>query len=396
MSAGREGLSETDRDDVPWGRPVVDGIPIPPFADAAAHRTYLRSLQTFVLLLDTGDPSAVTIALAATLEAELPRAATDAPRLSALALSVSLSTFVPAPWTPEALALALDGSGYGTPVRGRGGWSWGGDPDYTATRVRPGWRIERHERGSRTHATLPDDGDLTLLWMDMFRSRFPYPIAHTPVSSVPPPEALAAAARATLAAHSANVAMPYLQSWREERDRAGANGPGEVGRMRAYDVRLERAQVNFDDAVVVLLRILRHRRVGAQLGGVLVGELGDVGAPGSLEVGRHAGVVREQAGSGAVLGAHVADGRLAGAAERGRAGAKELHDVARAALDGQNAHQVQDDVFGAGPAAELAGELDADDARPAQAKRLANHHVDRVRAADADGHHAEAAGVGGV
>jgi hypothetical protein len=229
---GRHGLGETDRDDVPWGRPVVDGIPIPPFADAAAHRTYLRSLQTFVLLLDTGDPSAVTIALAATLEAELPRAATDAPRLSALALSVSLSTFFPAPWTPEALALALDGSGYGTPVRGRGGWSWGGDPDYTATRVRPGWRIERHERGSRTHATLPDDGDLTLLWMDMFRSRFPYPIAHTPVSSVPPPEALAAAARATLAAHSANVAMPYLQSWREERDRAGANGPGEVGPLR--------------------------------------------------------------------------------------------------------------------------------------------------------------------
>jgi len=114
---GRHGLGETDRDDVPWGRPVVDGIPIPPFADAAAHRTYLRSLQTFVLLLDTGDPSAVTIALAATLEAELPRAATDAPRLSALALSVSLSTFFPAPWTPEALALALDGSGYGTPVR---------------------------------------------------------------------------------------------------------------------------------------------------------------------------------------------------------------------------------------------------------------------------------------
>lgn len=232
MSAGRSGLSETDRDDVPWGRPAVDGIPTPPFADAATHRTYLRSLQTFVLLLDAGDPSAATIALAAALEAELPRAATQAPRLSPLAFGVSLSTFFPAPWTPEALALALDGSGYGTPVRSRGGWSWGGDPDYTATRVRPGWRIERQERGSRTYATLPDDGDLVLLWMDMFRGRFPYPIAHMPVVSVPPPEALAAAARATLTAHSVNVAMPYLQTWRSERDRARDGGPGEAGSLR--------------------------------------------------------------------------------------------------------------------------------------------------------------------
>jgi hypothetical protein len=249
---GRRGLAETGRDDVPWGRPAVDGIPIPPFADAATHRTYSRSLQTFVLLLDAGEPQAAsrslqtfvllldagepqaaTIALAAALEAELARAATRAPRLSALALGVSLSTFFPAPWTPAALALALDGSGYGTPVRSRGGWSWGGDPDYTATRDRPGWRIERRERGSLTHATLPDDGDLVLLWMDMFRSRFPYPIAHTPAGSVPPPEAFAAAARATLAAH-----------WRERRDAvpaelAGGTRPSareRAGRARAASI----------------------------------------------------------------------------------------------------------------------------------------------------------------
>jgi hypothetical protein len=273
---GRRGLAETGRDDVPWGRPAVDGIPIPPFADAATHRTYSRSLQTFVLLLDAGEPQAAsrslqtfvllldagepqaaTIALAAALEAELARAATRAPRLSALALGVSLSTFFPAPWTPAALALALDGSGYGTPVRSRGGWSWGGDPDYTATRDRPGWRIERRERGSLTHATLPDDGDLVLLWMDMFRSRFPYPIAHTPAGSVPPPDrAHARRLRAPTRSRTrppspcphprrspqppgrpsprtgVNVAMPYLQSWREERDRARGNGQGEPGPLR--------------------------------------------------------------------------------------------------------------------------------------------------------------------
>ncbi|WZH38462.1 MAG: hypothetical protein PIR02_07270 [Microbacterium enclense] len=226
-------MSETDREDVPWGRPAVDGIPIPPFADAAEHRTYLRCLQTFVLLLDQGEPSAVTIALAAALEAELPQTSHEVPaRLSPLALRVSMSTFFPAPWTPEALALALEGFGYGVPVRGRGGWAWGGDPDYAATPTRQGWEIERHERGSRTRASLTHPGDLVLLWMDMFRNRFPYPIAHMPAASVPMPEALAAAARATLTAHATNVAMPYLQSWRDERDGARAGRPGEDGLLR--------------------------------------------------------------------------------------------------------------------------------------------------------------------
>ena len=233
MSGARSGLSETDRDDVPWGLVPVVGIPIPPFADAPEHRTYLRSLQTFLLLLDRGEPSAATIALAAALEAELPRATREAPtRLSPLALRVSLSIFFPAPLTPEALAAALSGFGYGTPVRGRGGWSWGGDPDYAARPTRQGWEIERHERGSRTRATLPHEGDLVLLWMDMFRNRFPYPIAHVPAPSVPAPGALAAAAEATLAAHATNVAMPYLQNWIRERDDGRDGGPGAAGSLR--------------------------------------------------------------------------------------------------------------------------------------------------------------------
>ncbi|WP_136588058.1 hypothetical protein [Microbacterium hydrothermale] len=233
MSGGRAGLSETDGDDVPWGRPSVDGIPVPPFADAAAHRTYLRTLQTFLLLLDRDEPSAATIALAAALEAELTQAPREAPtRLSPLALRVSLSTFFPAPWTPEALAAALNGFGYGTPVRGRGGWSWGGDPDYAARPTRQGWEIERHERGSFSHATLAHEDDLVLLWMDMFRNRFPYPIAHVADPAAPAPGSLADAARATLAAHATNVAMPYLQNWIRERDEARDGEPGEAGPLR--------------------------------------------------------------------------------------------------------------------------------------------------------------------
>lgn len=225
MTAGREGLSETNRDDVPWGRPAVPGIPIPPFADAAQHGSYLRSLQTFVALLDRQEPAPATIALLAALAAE-PQGPGP---LSPLALRVSLATFFPAPWTPEALARALEGAFSGSPAAVRGGWAWYCDPDYRASRAGDGWRIERHERGERTRATLPAHDDLVLLWMDMFRDRFPYPIAHVRSTSAASPADLAAAAAATLSAHAVNAAMPYLTSWRTEREEALAAVRGEPG-----------------------------------------------------------------------------------------------------------------------------------------------------------------------
>ena len=40
------------------------------------------------------------------------------------------------------------------------------------------------------------------------------------------------AARATLAAHATNVAMPYLQNWIRERDDARNGGPGAAGSLR--------------------------------------------------------------------------------------------------------------------------------------------------------------------
>ncbi|WAC70008.1 hypothetical protein [Microbacterium sp. SL75] len=232
-SSGREGLSETSGEDVPWGRPAVDGIPLPPFRNAAAHRSYLLSLQTFIALLDEGEPAPATIALLAALAAEIPRDdAGVSTQLSPLALAVSLSTFFPAPWTPKALAAALAVRGPFAPRGGWGSWAWGGDPDYRATIHRGGWLIERHERGSRTRATLAHEGDLVLLWMDMFRNRFPYPIAHMLSTLAESPAALAAAARATRGAHAANTAMPYLQNWRAERDRALTGGPEEHGPLR--------------------------------------------------------------------------------------------------------------------------------------------------------------------
>ena len=127
-----------------------------------------------------------------------------------------------------------------------------------------------------------------------------------------------------------------------------------------------------------------------------VGGVGDGLPPGGLEVGGHVRVVGEERRGGADLGAHVADGALAGGRDGVGAGAEVLDDGAGAALHGEDLGDLEDDVLRARPAGELAGEVDADELGPADVEREAGHHVDGVGAADPDGHHAEAAGVGGV
>ena len=176
----------------------------------------------------------------------------------------------------------------------------------------------------------------------------------------------------------------------------GRDRPIQVGRIGADDVRLQRAQVDLDHPVVVALRVGLDLGVGLQVLGDLLGQAGHIGPLGGPQIGRHARVEGEERGGGADLRAHVADGALAGGADGARAGAEVLDDGAGAALDGQDAGHLEDHVLGRGPAVELAGQLDADHGRPAQLPGHAHHHVDRVRAADADGHHAQPAGVGGV
>ena len=77
-------------------------------------------------------------------------------------------------------------------------------------------------------------------------------------------------------------------------------------------------------------------------------------------------------------------------------GTEVLDDRAGAALDREDLGDLQDDVLGGRPAVELAGEVHADELRPADVERIAGHHVDRVGATDADRDHAEPARVGGV
>jgi hypothetical protein len=114
---------------------------------------------------------------------------------------------------------------------------------------------------------------------------------------------------------------------------------GQVGSVRAVDVRLELREVDLDDLVV--LGVLVRAEVLLERLGVLA----DVGALGRVEVRAHALVVREDRGGGTDLGTHVADGGHASARERGDTLTEVLDDGARAALDGEDAGNLEDDVY---------------------------------------------------
>ncbi len=159
---------------------------------------------------------------------------------------------------------------------------------------------------------------------------------------------------------------------------------------------LQRAQVDLDDLVVEVGRVGEHLVVGAQVVGDGIGRIGDRLPAGRLQVAGHGVVVAEQRGGGTDLGPHIADRALAGRRDAGGAGAEVLDDAAGATLDGEDVGHLQDDVLGGGPAVQLARQVHADQAGPADVEGEPGHHVDRIGAADADGDHAQAAGVGGV
>ena len=126
--------------------------------------------------------------------------------------------------------------------------------------------------------------------------------------------------------------------------------PVEVGRVRADEVRFERRQVDLDHAVVEPLGIGVDLGVVAQVLGVRVGEIGDRFAARSPSgTSPCCVVVREERARRADLGAHVADRRLARRRDRRRARTEVLDDRARAALHGEDARDLQDDVLRAPP-----------------------------------------------
>jgi len=212
----------------PWGSPVVPGIPLPPFVDETEHRRYTRMLQLHLALLDGGGPSLSMVALSTALESTGGFAGDDDVRwLTALELSVSLTTWFPAPWTPVSLAETLAREHGGSPVRRGTGWTWFSDPDFTATPVAGGgWTVTRHERGDRVNDPVRDDRDLVVLWLAHFRAKFGFPLGHSHDDA--DVAALAPASLAVVASDAVDAAFPYRSNWRTERDAALAAARSDV------------------------------------------------------------------------------------------------------------------------------------------------------------------------
>ncbi len=173
-----------------------------------------------------------------------------------------------------------------------------------------------------------------------------------------------------------------------------AQRTGGVRRVRAVDIRLQLGQVDLHDFVVVLLGVRDHGVVRSQLAAHRRRQCGDLPPARSHKILRDVHPVGEDGTRGADLGAHIADGGLAGAGEVLRAGAEIFKNGVGTALDGQHAGELEDDVLGRGPALERAGQAHADDARHPELPGHARHHIHRIGAAHADRQHAHAARIG--
>ena len=166
-----------------------------------------------------------------------------------------------------------------------------------------------------------------------------------------------------------------------------------VGRMGTDDVGLELGEIELDDAVVVLRGIGLDLLVRFEQMLVLLHQRDETFLAGGAQVFRHVLVGREDRGRGAELGAHIGDRRLAGGADRARAGADIFDDRVGRAGDGQLAGDVEDDVLGRRPPAHAAGEVNRDVLRVEHLPGQSGDDLDGIGAAHSDGAGAETAGV---
>ena len=171
------------------------------------------------------------------------------------------------------------------------------------------------------------------------------------------------------------------------------------------------------DAVLRALRAGERRDDGGdvELEALAVARLGARVVPEALLLGvrlderelllgaaRHAQVVdglvvdREDRDGRAELRAHVADGGAVGERQRGDALAVELDELADHAVLAQHLGDGQHQVGGGGALGQLAGQLEADDARDQHGDRLAEHRGLGLDAADAPADHADAVDHRGV
>ena len=96
------------------------------------------------------------------------------------------------------------------------------------------------------------------------------------------------------------------------------------------------------------------------------------------------GVIGKNRARRAEFRAHVRDRRFAGRGKGIRARTEVFNNGVRAAFDGENPEELQDDILRSGPALQLSGELHADHLRHRELPLHTRHAVHGVRAADTD------------
>ena len=155
-------------------------------------------------------------------------------------------------------------------------------------------------------------------------------------------------------------------------------------------MRLKLRKVDLDSLVVL------GSLVGLQVVAELLGVLGLGGSSGSVEVGGHSLVVREEGGGGTDLGTHVTDGSHTSTREGLYSGTVVLDDGTGSTLDGQDTCDLENDVLGRGPAVHLSVEVDTNDLGGLELPRDVGHDIDSVGSSNTTGDHTETSGVGGV
>lgn len=117
------------------------------------------------------------------------------------------------------------------------------------------------------------------------------------------------------------------------------DGVREVGSEGAIDVRFEFGEVDLDVSVVL------GSLVGLEVSSEGLKRLDGCRAARLMEEATHGVSIREDGGSGANLGAHVANRTHSGAAERVNSFAEVLDDMARSSFDGEDGGELENDIY---------------------------------------------------
>ena len=205
---------------IPWGRPSIPAIPVPPFENRDAARAFVAHLSAYVALLGGDGPvGPTTFALLTMVQQESDRdrwTTSFDPLPSRQVLILAMVTYFPAPWTPHGLNDVIADVLGRFPRRGNslpGRLGWESDPSFSATRNGAGhWQVTASERGTDdVVGRFATDDDMVLYRMSFARSH-PMPFGWSWDDSAM--GALGLAAEAARTAWTAHARLPYLTNWR--------------------------------------------------------------------------------------------------------------------------------------------------------------------------------------